>query len=334
MYIIDNYSVAVFLCVITMLCWGSWANTQKLSSKKWPFQLFYWDYSFGILMITLILAFTLGSTGEEGRSFLVDLNQAETRYLGYALLGGIIFNFANLLLVIAIDLTGMAIAFPIGIGIALVLGVITNYMYNPEGNPFILFGGVLFIMVAIILDALAYKNTLEQEKKTPVKGIVISLLAGVAMGFFYRYVAQSMASDFVTPQTGKLTPYTALVIFAVGILISNFIFNTVNMYKPIAGTRVTYKDYFTMGNSKLHLIGILGGVIWGVGMSFSIIASEQAGPAIAYGLGQGATMIAALWGVFIWKELKNLPKSKNWLIATMFICFVVGLGLIIYSKVA
>lgn len=334
MYIIENYSVAVFLCVITMLCWGSWANTQKLSSKKWPFQLFYWDYSFGILMITLILAFTLGSTGEEGRSFLVDLNQAETKYLGYALLGGIIFNFANLLLVIAIDLTGMAIAFPIGIGIALVLGVITNYMYNPEGNPFILFAGVLFIMVAIILDAFAYKNSLKQEKKTPVKGIVISLLAGIAMGFFYRYVAQSMASDFVTPETGKLTPYTALVVFAAGILISNFIFNTVNMYKPITGTKVTYKDYFTMGNSKLHLIGILGGVIWGVGMSFSIIASEQAGPAIAYGLGQGATMIAALWGVFIWKELKNLPKSKNWLITSMFICFVVGLGLIIYSKVA
>jgi glucose uptake protein len=334
MYIIDNYSVAVFLCMITMLCWGSWANTQKLSSKKWPFQLFYWDYSFGILIITLILAFTLGSTGEEGRSFLADLGQAETKYLWYAFLGGVIFNFANLLLVIAIDLTGMAIAFPVGIGIALVLGVITNYMYNPEGDPIILFTGVLFIMVAIILDALAYKNILKNGKKTPAKGIVIALLAGIAMGFFYRYVAQSMTSDFVTPEIGKLTPYTALVVFAVGILISNFIFNTINMYKPIAGTPVTYKDYFTLGNSKLHMIGILGGIIWGIGMSFSIIASEQAGPAIAYGLGQGATMVAALWGVFIWKELKDLPKSKNWLITAMFICFIIGLGFIIYSKVA
>ena len=334
MYIIENYSVAVFLCVITMLCWGSWANTQKLSSQKWPFQLFYWDYSFGILIVTLLLAFTMGSSGDEGRSFLVDLSQAETKYLGYALLGGIIFNFANLLLVIAIDLTGMAIAFPVGIGIALVLGVITNFMYNPEGDPLILFTGVFFVMAAIILDALAYKNILKKQEKTPKKGIVISLLAGIAMGFFYKYVAQSMSSDFVTPETGKLTPYTALVVFSVGILISNFLFNTINMYKPITGTPVTYKDYFTLGNSKLHLIGILGGVIWGVGMSFSIIASEQAGPAIAYGLGQGATMVAALWGVFIWKELKDLPKSKNWLITSMFICFIIGLGLIIYSKVA
>lgn len=332
MYIIDNYSVAVFLCVITMICWGSWANTQKLSSKKWPFQLFYWDYSFGILIITLILAFTLGSTGNEGRGFLADLHQAEMGNLGDALIGGIIFNFANLLLVIAIDLAGMAIAFPIGIGIALVLGVISNYMYNPEGNPIILFAGVLFIMVAIILDALAYKNTLKKEEKTPIKGIVISLLAGVAMGFFYRFVAQSISSDFITPEVGKLTPYTALVVFSVGILLSNFILNTINMYKPIAGTPVTYKDYFTLGNSKLHLIGIFGGVIWGVGMSFSIIASEQAGPAIAYGLGQGATMVAAFWGVFIWKELKELPKSKNWLIIAMFVCFILGLGLIIYSK--
>ncbi len=334
MYIIENYSVAVFLCVITMLCWGSWANSQKLSSQKWPFQLFYWDYTFGILIITILLAFTMGSFGDEGRSFLEDLNQAETTYLGYALLGGIIFNLANLLLVIAIDLTGMAIAFPVGIGIALVLGVVTNFMYNPEGDPLILFTGVFFVMVAIILDGIAYKNILKKQEKTPIKGIVISLLAGIAMGFFYKYVAQSMTADFVRPEAGKLTPYTALVVFSVGILISNFLFNTINMYKPITGKAVTYKDYFKLGNPKLHLIGILGGVIWGVGMSFSIISSEQAGPAIAYGLGQGATMVAALWGVFIWKELKDLPKSKNWLITSMFICFIIGLGLIIYSKVA
>ncbi|NND34072.1 MAG: multidrug DMT transporter permease [Saprospiraceae bacterium] len=334
MYIIDNYTIAVFLSFITMLCWGSWANTQKLSSKQWPFQLFYWDYSFGILLITVVLAFTLGSTGQDGRAFLEDLGQAESRYLGYALLGGIIFNFANLLLVIAIEIAGMAIAFPIGIGIALVLGVITNYMFNPEGDPITLFAGVLFVMIAIILDAIAYKYITKSEQETPLKGILISLLAGVAMGFFYRYVAQSMTTDFLVPEPGKLTPYTALVVFSIGILLSNFVFNTVNMYRPISGNPVTYRNYFTLGNLKLHFIGWLGGAIWGIGMSFSIIASEQAGPAIAYGLGQGATLVAAFWGVFIWKELKDLPKSKNWLITAMFVCFIIGLALIIYSKVA
>ncbi|MBT3243428.1 MAG: multidrug DMT transporter permease [Bacteroidetes bacterium] len=334
MYIISSYFVAVLFCIITMLCWGSWANTQKLSSKKWPFQLFYWDYALGILIVTLLLAFTLGSYGDEGRSFLLDIKQAQGKFIASALVSGIIFNFANLLLVIAIDIAGMAIAFPIGIGIALVLGVITNYIDNPEGNPTILFAGVLLIAIAVIFDALAYKNILKKSKQKPLKGIIISLLAGIAMGFFYKYIAQSMSLDFVSPEVGKLTPYTALVIFAVGLLASNFLFNTVNMYKPISGKAVKYKDYIKLGSPKLHLIGLLGGIIWGIGMSFSIIASEQAGPAIAYGLGQGATMIAAIWGVFIWKELKDLPKSKNWLIILMFICFILGLGLIIYSRIA
>ncbi|MBT4412444.1 MAG: multidrug DMT transporter permease [Bacteroidetes bacterium] len=334
MYIISSYFVAVLFCIITMLCWGSWANTQKLSSKKWPFQLFYWDYALGILIVTLLLAFTLGSYGDEGRSFLLDIKQAQGKFIASALVSGIIFNFANLLLVIAIDIAGMAIAFPIGIGIALVLGVITNYIDNPEGNPTILFAGVLLIAIAVIFDALAYKNILKKSKQKPLKGIIISLLAGIAMGFFYKYIAQSMSLDFVSPEVGKLTPYTALVIFAVGLLASNFLFNTVNMYKPISGKAVKYKDYIKLGSPKLHLIGLLGGIIWGIGMSFSIIASEQAGPAIAYGLGQGATMIAAIWGVFIWKELKDLPKSKNWMIILMFICFILGLGLIIYSRIA
>jgi len=333
MYIVDSYYLAIIFCVITMLCWGSWGNTQKLSSQKWPFQLYYWDYSFGVLIITLLLAFTMGSYGSEGRSFLIDLNQAENKYIFYALIGGIIFNFANLLLVIAIDIAGMAIAFPIGIGLALVLGVITNYMYVPEGDPLLLFGGVLFVAFAIVLDAMAYKQILSDQRQKAQKGIIISVLAGVAMGFFYKYVAKSMTLDFSSPELGKLTPYTALVIFSLGLLLSNFVFNTINMYKPIAGTPVKYKDYFSMGSPKLHLIGILGGGIWGLGMSFSILASEQAGPAIAYGLGQGATMVAAFWGIFIWKELKDLPKSKNWMLYLMFVFFLIGLGLIIYSKI-
>lgn len=334
MIIINSYFVAIVLCFITMLCWGSWANTQKLTTRKWPFQLFYWDYSIGILLITLLFAFTLGSFGNGGRSFIADISQAQGKYISSALLGGIIFNLANILLVIAINIAGMAIAFPIGIGIALVLGVITNYIDNPAGNPIVLFLGVFLVAIAIIFDAIAYKTILKKDKQTPLKGIIISLLAGIAMGFFYKYVAQSMSLNFVTPEVGKLTPYTALVVFSIGLFLSNFLFNTINMYKPIAGEAVKYRDYFKFGSPKLHIIGLLGGIIWGIGMSFSIIASEQAGPAIAYGLGQGATMVAALWGVFIWKEFKELPKSKNWLIILMFIFFILGLGLIIYSKVA
>ena len=332
MFIIDNYALAVFFCFITMICWGSWANTQKLASQKWPFQLFYWDYTFGIFLITLFFAFTLGSFGDGGRSFLHDLEQAKMSSLTAAFVGGIIFNFANLLLVIAIEIAGMAIAFPIGIGIALVLGVFTNYIAQPEGDPLVLIIGVTLVALAILVDGIAYKRILQKTNKNPLKGILFSASAGIAMGFFYKYVAASMASDFVIPEAGKLTPYSALVIFSIGIIISSFLFNTINMYRPFSGEKVSFSDYIAMGNTKLHLIGILGGIIWGIGMSFNIIASDQAGPAIAYGLGQGATLVAAIWGVFIWKEFKDLPSKNFWLIPFMFVLFVLGIVLIIAAK--
>ena len=332
MFIIDNYPLAVFFCIITMLCWGSWANTQKMASQEWPFQLFYWDFSLGILIITLILALTLGSIGDEGRNFIVDLKQADLHNLNSAFLGGIIFNFANLLLVTAIEIAGMAIAFPIGIGIALVLGVFTNYLIQPEGDPLVLFCGVMLVTFAIIIDGIAYKKILQNTEEKPIKGILFSAAAGIAMGFFYKYVATSITSDFVSPETGKLTPYSALVIFSLGILLSSLLFNTLIMYFPFYGKRVSFRDYFTIGTLKLHFIGILGGVIWGIGMSFNIIASEQAGPAIAYGLGQGATLVAAIWGVFVWNELKEIPQNYNWLIPIMFFLFFSGIVTIIAAK--
>jgi len=331
MVIIQSYFIAVLMCVITMLCWGSWANTQKLASRKWAFQLFYWDYSLGVLILSLILAFTMGSTGEEGRSFLVDLGQADGKAIGSALLGGAVFNIANLLIVVAINIAGMAVAFPIGIGLALVIGVVVNYVATPLGNPVLLFAGVALVVLAIILDAIAYRKHSGGGMSATTKGIVISILGGILMGFFYRFVAASMASDFAVPEAGKLTPYTASVVFAVGLLLSNFVWNTFFMYKPISGERVTYRDYFTKGDSRLHAIGILGGIIWSLGMTFSIIASGQAGYAISYGLGQGATLIAALWGVFIWKEFGKAEGLKGLLIA-MFLFFLAGLALIIAAR--
>jgi glucose uptake protein len=331
MIVIQSYAVAVFLAFITMLCWGSWANTQKLATKKWPFQLYYWDYAIGVMLLSLILAFTAGSIGTEGRSFIDDLSQADLSSLRSAFLGGVLFNIANILLVAAIAIAGMAVAFPIGIGLALALGVITNYIATPIGNPVILFAGVASVIVAIILDALAYRKLPSSSTQSTTKGIVVSLLAGIMMGFFYRFVAASMVSDFVNPEAGKLTPYTASVIFALGLLVSNFVWNTIFMYKPLSGEKVTYRDYFKKGDAGLHLIGILGGVIWSIGMTLNIIAAEQAGFAISYGLGQGATMIAALWGVFIWKEFKG-AKGVNSLLTAMFMFFAVGLSLIIAAR--
>ncbi|NEW84766.1 MAG: multidrug DMT transporter permease [Mariniphaga sp.] len=330
MYIVETYSVAVILTVITMLCWGSWANTQKLAAKTWRFELFYWDYVLGILLFSVILGFTLGSTGEKGMGFVENLRQAEWSSITGALIGGVVFNLANILVAAAIAIAGMAVAFPVGIGIALVLGVIVNYIATPQGNASLLFTGVALIAVAIILDAIAYRKKAAQAKKVPTKGIVLSVVGGVLMALFYRFVASSMVTNFEQPEAGLLTPYTAVFIFAIGILISNFLFNTILMKRPFEGTPVTYSQYFK-GNFKEHFTGILGGMIWCIGMSLSIIAAGKAGFAISYSLGQGATLIAALWGVFIWKEFKNPPKGVNALLTLMFLLFVGGLGLIILA---
>ena len=331
MFIVNSYSLAIVFCFITMLCWGSWANTQKLAGKTWRYELFYWDYVTGILILSLIFAFTLGSIGENGRGFIADLAQADARNIGSAFLGGIVFNAANILLATAIAIAGMSVAFPVGIGIALILGVIINYIGSQKGDPLFLFIGVGVITIAIIINALAYKKMSSGNKKVSSKGILVSILAGVLMSFFYRFIAASMDLDnFVSPAAGKMTPYTAVFIFTLGIFISNFLFNTLLMKRPISGTPTNYKAYFK-GKFSIHMVGVLGGIIWGIGNSLNLIAAGRAGAAISYGLGQGATLIAALWGVFIWREFKNSPKGTNGMLAIMFILFLIGIISIIYA---
>ena len=330
MFVLKNYSTAVFFCVITMFCWGSWANMQKLAGETWRFELFYWDYVIGVMLMALIFAFTMGSSGRSGRNFIADVRQAKLAHVCSALLGGVIFNGANILLVAAIAIAGMAVAFPVGIGLALVVGVLVNYLKLPKGNPKLLFTGVALIAAAIILCALAYRLVPDQAAGGGTKGLVLAVLCGVLMGYFYRFVAASMSKDFVVMEAGKLSPYTAMVFFALGILLSNFIFNTGIMIKPFVGDPVPLIAYFE-GAFLDHLWGVLGGMIWAVGMTFSIIAFGVAGPAISYGLGQGATLVAALWGVFIWCEFQHAPPSATPLIVLMFIGYVVGLGLIVRS---
>jgi glucose uptake protein len=260
MFIVENYSVAILFCFVTMLCWGSWANTQKLAASNWRFELFYWDYVAGILLTALLFAVTLGSFGVEGRSFIVDLRQASGAAIGAALIGGVIFNAANILLVAAIAIAGMSVAFPVGIGIALVWGVVVNYIANPIGNSLLLFAGVALIVVAILLNAYAYRRASVEQKRVSSRGLVLSVVAGVLMGFFYKYVAASMFPDFAHPLPGKLSPYTAVFFFSVGILASNFLFSTILMRWPVEGAAVKMKDYFR-GGARNHLMGIFGGAI-------------------------------------------------------------------------
>lgn len=331
MFIVSNYLLAVVFCFITMLCWGSWGNTQKMAAKSWRYELFYWDYVIGMVLFALLIAFTMGSFGTEGRPFLEDIAQVSAKNIGGIILGGVIFNASNILLSASTSIAGMAVAFPLGVGISLVLGTIVNYIGAPKGDPVTLFIGVALIVVAIICNGIASGKLQKENKAGANKGIILAVVAGTLMAFFYRFVAAAMDLDnFAAPAVGKATPYTAIVIFSIGVLISNFVFNTFVMRKPFVGEPVSYSEYFK-GNAKTHLVGMLGGAIWCLGTAFSYIASGKAGAAVSYALGQGAPMIAALWGVFIWKEFKGAKKDTWTLLAVMFLFFLAGLGFIIVS---
>jgi glucose uptake protein len=333
MFIVNSYTLAVLLCFVTMLCWGSWGNTQKLASKSWRYELFYWDYVIGMFLFALIFGLTVGSIGDQGRPFAEDLGQANLSNIGSALLGGVIFNASNILLSASVSLAGLSVAFPLGVGLALVLGVVINYIGTPKGDPVTLFIGIALIVVAIVCNGIAAGRNNGTAEKNPnnKKGIILAVVAGVLMSFFYRFVAVALdMNDFENPAEGMLTPYSALFILSTGVLLSNFVFNTWVMKRPFVGAPVTFREYFK-GKFPTHLVGALGGAIWCLGTAFSYIAAGKAGPAISYALGQGAPMIAAVWGVFIWKEFRQAGRSVNWLLSVMFLFFVAGLALIIVS---
>lgn len=326
MFVVQSLPVAILLCVVTMLGWGSWANTQKLAGKeKWPFELFYWDYAIGVMLFGAIFAATLGSMGAAGASAMDNLQSAQFRYILPALISGAIFNVSNILLVVGIGAAGMSVAFPVGVGLALVIGTLKNYIETPKGNPVLLFTGVALIVFAMVMSAMAHSRLPAGAGRRRGLGLVCSILAGVIMGWFYPLLMRAISPDFNTMPIapGTLTPYVALFYFGVGVLVSNVVWNTAFMR---AG-HVTYGQYFR-GSARLHFIGILGGIIWMVALSLNVVASGVAGPAISYALGQGATLVAALWGLVIWREFRDAPAGTGRYIGGMLAGYSAGLVLI------
>lgn len=337
MITIQSYPVAVVLCVLTMICWGSWANTQKLAARSWRFELFYWDFVSGLLLTSLLAAFTLGTFGSMGRPFLADLAQADASSIFWAMLGGAVWNLGNLLLVAAIAVAGMAIGFPIGGGIAWVLGIIFSFVLvilegqkNP-GSTGLLFAGVAVIVVAIVLSMQAYSRLVRAVKKPSAKGILLSVAAGILIAFFYSLTVKSIDPAFVAGGSGKLMPLTASFFFTAGAFVTTFVFNPFFMRKPVEGAPVCGADYWK-GSLGTHMTGVLGGAIWALGISLSFIAVGAAGPAVSYALSNAAPVVAILWGVLVWHEFAEAPKGTSRLLVTMFLCYLVGLAIITYSR--
>lgn len=310
------------MMITSAVCWGSWANTYK-GVKGYRFELFYWDYAVGIFLISLVLAFTMGSTGNDSSSFLSNVQSSGTSNIVSTLAGGAIFNLANLLLVAAIDMAGLAVAFPISIGIALVVGTLLNYILQPKGKLVFLAGGVACALIAVILDGKAYGSLTSAGRSVSRKSIVTCMVSGVLMGLWSPF------TTYGTTRGNVLTPYSSVVFLTMGALLSCFIWNLYFMKRPLAGEPVNFSGFFS-GPLSGHLLGLFGGVVWGVGTVFNVVAGKATSFAISYAIGQSAPMVAALWGIFVWKEFANSgPRAKAFL-ALMFVFY--GLAIFLVAR--
>lgn len=322
MYTPHTLSIALLMMITSAVCWGSWANTYK-GVKNYRFELFYWDYAVGIFLVSLILAFTMGSTGHDAASFLNNTRAADPANIGYTLLAGVVFNLANLLLVAAIDMAGLAVAFPISIGIALVVGVVLSYALQPKGSALFLGLGVACALLAVILDGKAYGSLVSAGRSVSRKSIVTSVVSGVLMGLWAPFVTHAMTRG------NTLGPYSVCVFLTLGALLSCFIWNIYFMKRPLVGKPVDFSGFFHAPASG-HLFGLLGGFIWGLGTVFNMSAANLTGVAISYAIGQSAPMVAALWGIFAWKEFAASGARAKLYLTFMFVFY--GLAIFLVSR--
>ena len=326
MYTPHSLGIALLMMITSAICWGSWANTYK-GVKNYRFELFYWDYAVGIFLISLILGHTMGSTGNDAASLVNNIHSATLSDVGFAMLGGAIFNLANLLLVAAIDMAGLAIAFPISIGIALVVGVISSYVQQPKGNAALLAGGVACAVIAVILDGKAYGSLASIGRSASRKSIVICVVSGVLMGLWAPFMTRTMPHEVNGSMVGTLGPYAAAIFLTLGALLSCLIWNVYFMKRPIVGEPVSFSGFFSAPVSG-HALGLLGGVIWGTGMVFNLVAANFTGVAISYAIGQSAPMVAALWGVLVWKEFAGAPSRARLYLGLMFAFYILAILLV------
>lgn len=317
MFTPHSLGIALIMMITSAICWGSWANTYK-GVKNYRFELFYWDYAVGIFLISLILAFTMGNTANDANSFVNNVHSADWSNILSTMLGGAIFNLANLLLVAAIDMAGLAIAFPVSIGIALVVGVVLSYILQPRGNLGLLAAGVACAVIAVVMDGKAYGSLVSTGRVVSKKSIVTCIVSGILMGLWAPFVAHAMT------QGNTLGPYSVAVFLTLGALLSCSIWNVYFMKKPLVGEPVSFSGFFK-GPTSGHVLGLLGGVIWGTGMVFNLVAASFTGVAISYAIGQSAPMVAALWGVLAWKEFDGAGSRAKMYLAMMFVfyCFAI-----------
>jgi len=317
MYIPQTYFAALTLVIISMLCWGSWANLSK-ALPKWRLEYFYLDFTFGALLLVTVLGATLGSVGSPGFGFFTRLSNASGSQATFAFLGGFLWNVGNVLTLVSIMIAGLAVAFPVMSVIAMLLGVGLSFWAQPIGNPAWLAAGVVVLVGAVITNASAYRRLRQSsDTRKPKGGIALAIVAGTLVGFFPPFVARAISGP------AALDSYTVSFYFIVGAMVATFLAVPILLAHPLFGGKGTLRGY-GQGNLAWHALGMAGGGIWCFGTVANFVSAKLVGVAISWGIGSSASMVAALWGIFLWKEFANSGRSAKVLITVSLACYVAG----------
>lgn len=321
MFIPTTSSTALLLIVVSMLCWGSWPNLLK-ALPGWRLEYFYFDYTIGFLLAMLVIGATAGSSGVLGFDFLDRLLAAGSREATFALAGGLLWNIGNIFLLNAIMIAGLAVAFPIASVLAITLGVGISYLAQPIGNPSWLVAGSIVLVAAACINAQAYRElggTSASKKRT--LGIALALVAGLLVGIFPPFVAAAISGDHA------LDTYSVTILFMLGASIATIVGIPLLLKKPFIGEAASLKGY-AEAPPRAHLFGWLAGAIWCAGTFSNFISAGLVGVAISWGIGSGAPMVGALWGILLWREFRGASRRAWLLIATSLALYAAGVVLV------
>jgi len=317
MFAPDNYLMALVLMLTSMVFWGSWPNFLK-KLVGWRLEYFYIDFSIGFVLTAVLLGQTLGSGGGEPDHF-ARLFQSGAREITFAAVGGFIWNLGNILLLNSIMIAGLAVAFPIAAIPAVVLGIGASYWLQPVGNPVVLGASAVILVIAAQTTAAAYRRLGDVVAPNKGLGVATALISGLLIGFFPPFVTAAITGDH------PLDAYTVSTFFTIGAFVATFVAIPILIRRPLIGEAGRLGGYL-QGRMSWHVLGILAGTLWCSGTVFNFISAGLVGIAISVGVGCGAPMVGALWGVFLWGEFaKGSPRAKA-LIAAALVLYVIGVA--------
>src|SRR6185312_9452980 len=290
----------LILLAIGMLCLGTWANTYRMTSK-WRFELYYFDFAIGVILAALIAGFTFGSLGWDGFGLLDDLRIAGKHQMAYALAAGVIFNLGNMLIIGALSLSGVTIAYLSGMGMMLASGILITHFTSPAGSAAMTWGGAALVLVAAIVMTLAFRQqamarlvalmregkTKSTKKVVSMKGQILAIVGGAVAGGFFPLINSAASGE------NGLGPYSIGLIFSIGVLVSTFVFNLFFMNLPIHGEPLEFTAYFN-GKSKFHLLGLLGGGLFYAWLCAILVAARADGPSVIPPVTYRALLLGAI----------------------------------------